>query len=45
MSHSLRAVVAVALLGLLAACGAKTEEVTYVDTPVAAEPTFTGKYN
>ncbi len=43
MQKSMRIVMALALVGLVAAC-AKKEEVVYVDEPVSVEPTNTGKY-
>lgn len=45
MSHLTRAVLAFGLVAFVAACAPKVEEPAYVDTPVAAEPTFSGKYN
>ena len=43
MSNSTRAVLALALVAFVAAC-AKKEEPVFVEAPVTAEPTFTGKY-
>lgn len=45
MQKSMRIVMALAFVGFVAACAAKTEEeVVYVDEPVSVEPTYTGKY-
>jgi hypothetical protein len=45
MSKSTKIVLALALVGFVAACAKKVEEeVVYVDTPVSTEPTYTGKY-
>lgn len=42
---STKIVLALCLLGLMAACAPKPEEVVYVDEPaVSVEPTDTGKY-
>lgn len=43
MSNSIRVVLALAVAAFVSAC-AQQEEVVYVDTPVTAEPTYTGKY-
>ncbi|MFA5537797.1 MAG: hypothetical protein WCZ72_06995 [Gemmobacter sp.] len=43
MSNKFRAVVALSLFALVAAC-AQQEEPVYVPEPVPAEPTYTGKY-
>ena len=45
MSSTVRLVMALAVVGFVAACAKKTEEVVYVDQPtVTVEPTYTGKY-
>jgi hypothetical protein len=44
MSKSTKTIVALCMVAFVAACGAKQEEVVYVDTPVSTEPTYTGKY-
>lgn len=46
MQNSMRIVLALALVGFVAACAKKAEqEVVYVDEPsVSVEPTYTGKY-
>jgi hypothetical protein len=45
MSKSMRIVMAVALVGFVAACAKKVEEeVVFIDEPVSVEPTYTGKY-
>ena len=44
MSKSTRTLLALGMVAFIAACGAKEEEVVYVDQPVAVEPTYTGKY-
>ncbi len=45
MQKSMRIVMALALVGFVAACAKKAEEeVVYVDEPVSVEPTYTGKY-
>ncbi|WP_165015442.1 hypothetical protein [Rhodobacter sp. SGA-6-6] len=45
MQKSMRIVMALALVGFVAACAQKAEEeVVYVDEPVSVEPTYTGKY-
>ena len=45
MSSTLRIVMALAVVGTVAACAKKTtEEVVYIDQPVTVEPTYTGKY-
>lgn len=44
MSSNPRAVLALVLVALAAACAPKKDEVVYVDTPVSTEPTYTGKY-
>jgi|GEM_PF-662956 len=46
MQKSMRIVLALALVGFVAACAKKAEqEVVYVDEPsVTVEPTYTGKY-
>ena len=45
MSSTLRIVLAMAVVGFVAACAKKTEEeVVYIDTPVSVEPVYTGKY-
>lgn len=45
MQKSMRIVLALALVGFVAACAKKAEEeVVYVDEPVSVEPTYTGKY-
>lgn len=41
---SIRITLAICTLAVLAACGAKQDEVVLVDEPVQAEPVFTGKY-
>jgi hypothetical protein len=43
MSKSARFILALAMVGFVAACAAKEEEVVVVE-PVTAEPEFTGKY-
>ena len=50
MSKSIKSLMAVSLLAIVAACGANTagdvEEFVVVDpVPVTVEPTFTGKYH
>lgn len=50
MSKSIKSLMAVSLLAIVAACGANNagdvEEFVVVDpVPVTIEPTFTGKYN
>ncbi len=50
MSKSIKSLMAVSLLAIVAACGANNagdvEEFVVVDpVPVTVEPTFTGKYN
>lgn len=44
MQKSMRIVMALALVGLVAACAKKEEAVVYVDEPVSVEPSYTGKY-
>lgn len=44
MSKSTKTIVALCMVAFVAACGAKQEEVVYVDAPVSTEPTYTGKY-
>jgi hypothetical protein len=45
MQKSMRIVLALALVGFVAACAKKVEEeVVYIDEPVSVEPTYTGKY-
>lgn len=44
MSNSTRALLALCLVAFAAACAPAQEEVTYVETPVSTEPTYTGKY-
>ena len=45
MSSTLRIVLALAVVGTMAACARKTEEaVVYIDEPVSVEPVYTGKY-
>jgi hypothetical protein len=44
MQKSMRIVLALALVGFVAACAQKEAEVVYVDEPVSVEPTYTGKY-
>lgn len=45
MQKSMRIVMALALVGFVAACAKKAEEeVVYIDEPVSVEPTYTGKY-
>jgi hypothetical protein len=47
MSSTKITVLALCMVGVLAACAQKAEEVVYVDQPVAdlsVEPTDTGKY-
>ncbi|MBP9184724.1 MAG: hypothetical protein KBF78_16430 [Fuscovulum sp.] len=44
MQKSMRIVLALALVGFVAACAKKEAEVVYVDEPVSVEPTYTGKY-
>ncbi len=45
MSSTKKLVLALAVLGTLAACAKKEAEVVYVDEPsVTVEPTYTGKY-
>ena len=45
MSSTLRIVLALAIVGTMAACARKaTEEVVYIDEPVSVEPVYTGKY-
>ncbi|MFZ1468315.1 MAG: hypothetical protein WAT09_04970 [Paracoccaceae bacterium] len=45
MQKSMRIVMALALVGIVAACAKKEAEVVYVDEPtVSVEPTYTGKY-
>ncbi len=41
---STKIVLALCLLGLVAACAPQVEEVVYVDEPVTTEPVDTGKY-
>ncbi|HMO08764.1 MAG TPA: hypothetical protein PKD10_14120 [Paracoccaceae bacterium] len=43
MSNSTRAILALALVGFVAACAQKSEPV-YVEAPVSSEPSYTGKY-
>ena len=43
MSSTLRIVLALAVVGTIAACAKKAEEVVYVE-PVTTEPVYTGKY-
>ena len=38
MSNTSRVVVALCLVGFVAACGGKKEEVVYIEEPVVAEP-------
>lgn len=45
MSSTLRIVLALAIVGIIAACARKVEEeVVYIDEPVSVEPVYTGKY-
>jgi uncharacterized lipoprotein YehR (DUF1307 family) len=44
MSKSTKVLFALGVVAFLAACAKKEEEVVYVDEPVSAEPTYTGKY-
>jgi hypothetical protein len=44
MSSTTRALLALSLVAIVAACAKKQEEVVYVDEPVTAEPVYTGKY-
>ena len=44
MQKSMRIVLALALVGMVAACAKKKKEIVYVDEPVSVEPTYTGKY-
>jgi len=45
MSKSIKFVLALALVGGVAACAQKNEEVVFVDSaPVSVEPTYTGKF-
>ena len=45
MQKSMRIVMALALVGFVAACAKKAEEeIVYIDEPVSVEPTYTGKY-
>lgn len=45
MSKSTKIVLALCLVGFVAACAKKVEEeVVYVDEPVSTEPVYTGKY-
>lgn len=42
---STKVLIALCLVGFVAACAKKAEEVVYVDEPtVTVEPTYTGKY-
>jgi hypothetical protein len=43
MSKSARLILALAVVGTMAACAKKDEEVVVVE-PVTVEPTYTGKY-
>lgn len=45
MRTFLHGLLVLCLVPLVAACGQPVEEPVYVDTPIAAEPVFTGKYN
>ncbi len=46
MSTSIKAVLAVGLVALVAACGQRAEEeyVVVEPEPISVEPTYTGKY-
>lgn len=45
MSSTKFTVLALCLVGVMAGCAKKAEEVVYVDEPaVTQEPTYTGKY-
>lgn len=44
MSRTVRAVMALSLVVVVAACAKKEAEPVYVTEPVASEPVFTGKY-
>ena len=44
MQKNMRIVLALVLVGFVAACAQPVEEVVYVDEPVSVEPTYTGKY-
>ena len=44
MSSTTRIVIALAMVGFIAACAKKAEEVVYVGDDVSVEPTYTGKY-
>ncbi len=44
MSKSTNVILALAMVAFVAACAKKEEAVVYVDEPVSAEPTYTGKY-
>ena len=45
MSSTMRIVLALAVMGVVAACAKKVEEeVVYIDEPVSVEPVYTGKY-
>ncbi|WP_164512258.1 hypothetical protein [Oceaniglobus ichthyenteri] len=45
MSKSIKTVFAIGLIGLVAACAQKNEEVVFADpAPITVEPTYTGKY-
>jgi hypothetical protein len=46
MSSTKITVLALCMVGVLAACAKKAEDVVYVDQPgaVTTEPTYTGKY-
>ncbi|WP_435259507.1 hypothetical protein ACSBLW_07010 [Thioclava sp. FR2] len=44
MSKSTKTLLAFCMVAFIAACAKKEAEVVYVDEPVSAEPTYTGKY-
>lgn len=44
MSSTKITLLALCMVAFVAACAKKAEETVFVEEPVAAEPTFTGKY-
>jgi hypothetical protein len=44
MANSIKMFVLVGILGLVAACGPRQEEVVVQPEPISSEPTFTGKF-
>ncbi|MDO9525795.1 MAG: hypothetical protein Q7J57_09725 [Gemmobacter sp.] len=44
MSTTVRALLALSLIAVVAACAKKEAEPVYISEPVSSEPAYTGKY-